>query len=86
MLERRKVSRHRILKAGTIAFNRAGGISCLVRNISAFGACLEVISPFGIPDDFTLVIENDHVQRPCHVTWKKDKRIGIAFDQSTAKR
>jgi hypothetical protein len=80
MLERRKTSRHRTLKAGTIAFNRAAGISCMVRNISAAGACLEVSSPFGIPDDFTLVIENDHIQRPCHVTWRRDRRLGVAFD------
>lgn len=49
----------------------------MVRNISATGACLEVTSPFGIPDDFTLVIENDHIQRPCHVSWRKDTRLGV---------
>ena len=80
MLERRKTSRHRVLKAGTIAFNRAGGISCKVRNLSAAGACLEVESPFGIPDDFTLLIENDHIQRPCHISWRKDKRFGVTFN------
>jgi hypothetical protein len=80
MLERRKTSRHRVLKAGLIALNRAGGISCMVRNLSPAGACLEVASPVGIPDDFTLLIENDHLRRSCHVTWRKDKRIGIAFN------
>lgn len=80
MLERRKTPRQRILKAGTIAFNRAGGISCMIRNISDAGACLEVASPIGIPDEFTLLIEPDHIQRPCHVIWKKDKRIGIVFN------
>lgn len=80
MSESRKTSRHRILKAGTIAFNRAGGISCIVRNISAAGACLEVASPFGIPDDFTLVIDNDHLQRSCHIAWRRDNRIGITFN------
>lgn len=80
MLERRKTSRHRILKPGTIAFNRGGGISCMVRNISEAGACLEVASPLGIPDDFTLVIESDHVQRPCRVAWRREKRIGITFN------
>ena len=79
MSENRKSARHRILKAGTIAFNRAGGISCMVRNISEAGACLEVTSSFGIPDEFTLVIENDQSQRQCHVSWRKDKRIGVAF-------
>ena len=80
MVERRKTTRHRVLKAGTIAFNRAGVISCTVRNISETGACLEVDSPVGIPDQFTLLIEHDHVQRPCRISWRKEKRIGIAFE------
>jgi len=62
MLERRQTARHRVLKAGTMAFNRADGISCMVRDLSVAGACLEIACPFGIPDDFTLVIENDHIQ------------------------
>jgi hypothetical protein len=78
--DRRRATRHRVFKAGTIAFNRAGGISCMVRNISAAGACLEVVSPMGIPDEFTLQIENDHIARRCHVTWRKNKRIGVVFD------
>jgi hypothetical protein len=80
MMERRRSVRHRVLKAGTIAFNRAGGISCMVRNISAKGACLEVASPIGIPDEFTLVIENDHIARHCRVSWRKERRIGVTFD------
>ena len=80
MDERRKESRRRTLKAGTIAFNRAGGISCTVRNVSDAGANLEVVSPVGIPDDFTLVIESDHVLRQCHVRWRTGNRIGVTFD------
>ncbi len=80
LVERRRVVRRRILKSGTIAFNRAGGISCSVRNISNAGACLEIESPFGIPDEFALVIDGDHIQHPCHVAWRRDKRMGVAFD------
>jgi len=79
MEEHRAHSRHRTFKAATIAFNRAGGISCTVRNLSDGGACLEVASPVGVPDDFTLVIESDHVTRPCHVCWRTGNRLGVAF-------
>ena len=79
-LERRNVQRHRTLKAGSISFNRAGGIDCRVRNLSPVGACLEVASQLGIPDDFVLVIETDHFSKPCHVTWCKATRMGVAFD------
>ena len=70
MDEKRKVPRHRTLKAGSITFNRAGGIDCRVRNLSPAGACLEVASQLGIPDEFVLVVEIDHVKQPCHVIWR----------------
>jgi hypothetical protein len=78
MSARRKTWRRRILKPGLIAFNSGGTISCTVRDVSVAGACLEVANP--IPDDFTLVIESDQIRRQCHVVWRRDKRIGVAFD------
>jgi PilZ domain len=71
--------RQRILKAGTISFDRAG-IDCTVRNVSGTGACLEIESPVGIPNNFTLVISKDNLKRPCRVAWRSARRIGIRFD------
>jgi hypothetical protein len=79
MEERRKVLRHRTLKAGIISFNRAGTIDCRVRNLSPAGASLEVASQSGIPNDFVLVIENDHLKQPCHVIWRSATRLGVLF-------
>jgi hypothetical protein len=79
MDERRKVQRHRTLKAGSITFNRDGGLDCRVRNLSSAGACLEVASQIGIPDDFVLVVEVDHVRTPCHVIWRTATRLGVEF-------
>ena len=76
--EHRFTNRQRVLKAGKIEFG-GGAIDCTVRNISATGAALDVISPLGIPAQFTLVTEGNHL--PCRVVWRKEKRIGIAFDQ-----
>ena len=80
MDERRKAQRHRTLKAGSITFNRDGGVDCRVRNLSPAGACLEVASQLGIPDDFVLVVEIDHVKAPCHVIWRTATRLGVVFD------
>jgi len=80
MDDRRKVQRHRTLKAGSITFNRDGGVDCRVRNLSPVGACLEVASQLGIPDEFVLVVEVDHVKAPCHVIWRTATRLGVAFD------
>jgi hypothetical protein len=79
MEERRKVQRHRTLKAGSIAFNRAAGIDCRVRNLSPVGACLEVASPVGIPDDFILLIGSDRLKQSCHVVWRIGARLGVEF-------
>jgi len=80
MDEHRSTSRRRILKAGAIGFRGGGAISCTVRSLSASGAALEVFSPLDIPDRFKLVIQADNVNRPCHVIWRRQKRIGVAFD------
>ena len=44
------------------------------------GAALDVASPLGIPDRVTLVVEGDHTAWPGRVIWRKEKRIGVAFD------
>ncbi len=79
MEEVRRAPRHRVLKAGTIAFGGGAGISCTIRNLSETGAALEVISPIGIPQEFDLVIEADHLTRQCRVVWRKERRIGVTF-------
>jgi hypothetical protein len=80
MIERRAPPpRQRTFKAGTIAFNRAAGISALVKNLSEGGAMLEVESVVGIPDEFTLVIESDRFKRQCKIVWRLEHRIGVRF-------
>lgn len=80
MDEQRSSARQRTLKAGTIAFDRAAGIDCLLRNISKTGACLEVASPIGVPETFILVVEKDGLKRSCRVAWRSARRIGVWFE------
>jgi PilZ domain len=71
--------RHRVLKGAKIVFKgREATIDCVVRNLSARGACLIVESPIGIPDSFDLVLDHASV-RDCRVTWRKATKIGVAF-------
>jgi hypothetical protein len=74
----RAAPRQRILKAGSIEFS-GSTIDCVVRNISATGAAIEVASPVGIPAEFNLVISGNIAKRPCRVVWVRDNRIGVAF-------
>ena len=80
MSESRAAPRHRVLKTGAIELSGGGAISCAVKNLSASGASLEVVSALHIPDRLTLFIQGERLKRPCHVVWRKEKRIGVAFD------
>lgn len=75
---KRAAPRQRVLKAGTIEFG-GGTIDCTVRNVSETGAALEVFSPLGIPSEFTLLISGDHTYHQCQVMWRKENRMGVAF-------
>lgn len=79
MDENRIAPRHRVLKAATIEFG-GGAIDCTVRNLSPIGAALDVVTPLFIPDRFTLCVPSEQLKRPCHIAWRKEKRIGVRFD------
>ena len=33
-----------------------------------------------LADRFTLIIPSDQTKRPCHIVWRRERRIGLAFD------
>jgi len=78
MNERRRIHRQRVFKAGAISFGGAS-IDCTVRNLTSLGASLQVASPLGIPDRFTLLLRADDTTRECVVVWRKLKQIGVSF-------
>jgi hypothetical protein len=78
-MERRAIPRNPVLISGAIEF--AGStINCLIRNISISGAALDVTGPHDIPERFNLVFKADGTHIPCHVIWRQDAGIGVAFD------
>lgn len=80
MLERRSVQRHRTLLGGKILFNeRRSVIDCLVRNLSDFGACLQVNNTVGIPRTFDLLVEGEERSISSRVTWTSENRLGVSF-------
>jgi hypothetical protein len=78
-MERRAIPRKPVLMSGAIQF--AGcAINCLVRDMSISGAALDVAEPHDIPERFNLVFKADGTNIPCHVVWRQEERIGVAFD------
>jgi hypothetical protein len=77
--EHRKSPRARALKGAKIVFNDGGSvIDCTVRNTSVSGACLDVPSLAGLPNEFDLVV-GLQARRHCRVAWKGTNRIGVQF-------
>jgi PilZ domain len=79
MVKTRIAPRYRVMKAAKIEFV-GGAIDCTVRDLSITGAALEVPNKLGIPAKFTLVMPGDGLHLPCHVVWRREYRIGVAFD------
>ena len=79
MVETRIAPRHRVNKAAKIEY---GGdkIACTVRDISVTGAALEISGIDRIPPEFTLVVPEDRLKLPCRVVWRREFRIGVAFN------
>ena len=48
--------------------------------VSVSGAAIEVSSPHDVPERFNLVFKADDTHIPCHVVWRQEDRIGVAFD------
>jgi PilZ domain len=78
-MERRAIPRNPVLMSGAIEF-AGSAINCLIRNISISGAALDVPNPDNIPECFDLVFKADGTHIPCHVVWRQEERIGVAFD------
>jgi PilZ domain-containing protein len=79
-MERRHELRARTLKSARILLNHHQSvINCVVRNLSATGACLKVETTLGIPDRFDVMFDVDKSIRPCRLAWHKETQIGVEF-------
>ena len=79
MADRRSATRHRTFKGGRIITAEPFEKDCLIRNLSDFGACLEIDSSLIQVDEFNLVIKPENFIRICRVAWRKPQKIGVRF-------
>ncbi len=78
MDEHRKSERQKTYKGGSI-YAGVAVFDCIVRNLSPDGACLQIESDAGVPDNFTLIIKPEHLRRSCKVAWRASRKIGVRF-------
>ncbi|MEO8318679.1 MAG: PilZ domain-containing protein [Bradyrhizobium sp.] len=80
MVETRIAPRHRVMKPAKIEY---GGMKtpCTIRDLSVTGAALEISELNGkVPATFNLILPEEKLKLPCHVVWRREFRIGVAFD------
>lgn len=75
-------SRRRNTRHPAILLNRNGSILCLcmMKDVSASGAKLELLTPAEVPDEFTLRLSKfGNVHRDCEISWRSETVIGVRF-------
>jgi ABC-type polysaccharide/polyol phosphate transport system ATPase subunit len=76
----RREARERTYKAARIGFGGGRAVTgCVVRNLSASGACLGVQNPADVPERFNLVFDSGEPSRMARVIWRSSTRIGVSF-------
>ena len=78
MSDKRRKTRQRTFKGGSIALP-TGTVDCIVRNVSATGALLELKTPALIPNDFELIIKPELTRRSCRVVRRDALALGVSF-------
>jgi hypothetical protein len=78
-LEQRRAKRTETRKSGRIVLTNGSGMRCVICNSSPFGACLQVVSHFGVPRDIFLWIEGENSKRPCRIVWRSNTQLGVLF-------
>ena len=83
--DRRAEPRRRVLKGGTLTFNKGyGALECTVRNQSDHGARLAFGETAAVPPRFGLRISGDDRVHDARVRWRTMTDIGVYFGGAEA--
>jgi hypothetical protein len=82
-LENRRAPRRQVQGHATV---RAPGleVSCVIRDLSATGARIEVPSSVHLPDEFNLLLAEAKSSRHVHLRWRRGDFAGVEFDRANA--
>src|SRR4051812_42814112 len=77
MLDQRRIPRFDALRGATVT-TAVGESTCVIRNISQNGACLQSARLGSIPKRFLLTIWPS-LNCECEVVWRTEDQLGIRF-------
>jgi hypothetical protein len=78
-IDRRNYSRILRDEPARILCNYRSVVACVIRDISASGACLELDPAAAVPEEFDLIPTGNDA-RSCRVVWRYSDRLGVAFN------
>ena len=79
MIERRCVPRRKVFKGAKAVMRGYATVSCIVRDLSTHGACLQLPSTADIPAQFDLAFDTGDQPRKCLVAWRTATNVGVSF-------
>lgn len=81
MSAERRVAPRQDLRWKCLIIDLAGSIAgpCMMADVSASGAKLELKQSVDVPDEFILLLSSNDVRRQCKVVWRLENHIGVRF-------
>jgi hypothetical protein len=73
--------RGRVLKPAFLDFSDGHSIDCIVRSFSVQGAYLIIERPLSVPDRVWLRLQKDGPGRTAKVIWRRQRSLGLRFDE-----
>ena len=79
MQDRRADARDKVLFGGRAEVDTRQSMTCVVRNLSENGACVEIDAHARVPDEINLTIARRGRSYLARVIWRHANRLGLAF-------
>ncbi len=79
--DRRRFPRTRCFKGARIVASGHNVVTCIVRNVSAEGARLQLSGIVALPEEFDLCFDSGRRVRQCRMMWRTENDVGIWFAQ-----
>jgi len=80
MIERRRFPRSRVFKSAKLVVPGQAKVPCIVRDLSAKGAGLQLHGGADLPEEFDLCFDTGQRIRQCRMVWRNVMFAGVSFE------
>ena len=82
MQNRRRFPRTKCFKGAKVLSQGRAAVVCIVRDMSAEGAGIQLSGSVALPTEFDLCLDTGRRMRQCRVMWRTSSEAGIWFAQA----